>query len=292
MAKRKKNKAISFFHSRFISIISIAMVLFLLGLIFLIALMGNRLSDYVKENILFSVMLKDEMREADIKRIQSTLNSMLFTRETEYISKEQIAQEIKEELGEDPELFLGYNPFQASIEVRLKPEYASPDSMQIIEQRVRGYASVSEVLYRKDMMQIVNDNIRLLSLVLLILVVILMAISFVLIGNTIRLLIYSKRFLIHTMQLVGATAGFICRPFIIHNIVSGIIASFLAILMLVGSLYYVQGELTGFVRMLNVGILAIVCTTVFLMGIIITLLATIMSVNKYLKMDLNRMYYI
>ncbi|MDR2498244.1 MAG: permease-like cell division protein FtsX [Tannerellaceae bacterium] len=290
--KPKKIKAISFFHSRLISIVSIALVLFLLGLIFLIALMGNRLSDYVKENISFSVMLKDDMREAEIKRIQSTLDNMRFTRETEYISKEQAAQELKAELGEDPVLFLGDNPYQASIEVRLRPEYANPDSMQVIERKVRGYASVSEVLYRKDMMQIVNDNMRQLSLALLALAVVLMAISFVLIGNTIRLLIYSKRFLIHTMQLVGATAGFICRPFITHNIVNGIIASFLAIIMLISTLYYIQGELTDIVKMLNVGTLAMVCATVFLMGIILTLLTTIMAVNKYLRMDIDKMYYI
>jgi cell division transport system permease protein len=292
MAKNKKINTVSFFNSRFTSIISIALVLFLLGLIFLMALLGNQLSDYVKENISFSVMLKDEIREADIKRIQENLRSLPFIRETEYISKEQAAKEMKEELGEDPEIFLGFNPFQASIEVKLYSEYANADSLQVIEKRLRSYASVSEVLYRKDMMQIVNDNMRRVSVVLLTLALMLMAISFVLISNTIRLLIYSQRFLIHTMQLVGATADFIRRPFVRYNIVSGILASILAILMLIASLYYLQSELRDFVQMLNTGMLLLVFAGVFALGILLSIGATVIAVNKYLRMEVDKMYYI
>jgi cell division transport system permease protein len=292
MVKDKKNRAISFFNSRLTSVISISLVLFLLGLIFMMALMGSQLSNYVKENITFSVMLKDDMREADIKRMQSNLKTLPFIRETEYISKEQIAQEMKDELGEEPELFLGFNPFQASIEVKLYPEYANPDSILMIEHRLEGFASVSEVLYRKDMMQIVNDNMKQLGLVLLTLALMLTAISFVLIGNTIRLLIYSRRFLIHTMQLVGATAAFIRRPFINYNIVSGIFASVAAILMLIGAIYYIQRELTDFVKMLNIATILGVFASVFIMGILLSVAATILAVNRYLKMEVDKMYYI
>ncbi|GHT32550.1 cell division protein FtsX [Bacteroidia bacterium] len=292
MAKNKKINTVSFFNSRFTSIISIALVLFLLGLIFLMALLGNQLSDYVKENISFSVMLKDEIREADMKRIQENLRGLPFIRETEYISKEQAAKEMKEELGEDPEMFLGFNPFQASIEVKLYSEYANADSLQVIEKRLRSYASVSEVLYRKDMMQIVNDNMKRVSVVLLTLALMLMAISFVLISNTIRLLIYSQRFLIHTMQLVGATADFIRRPFVRYNIVSGILASILAILMLIVSLYYLQSELRDFVQMLNTGMLLLVFACVFALGILLSIGATVIAVNKYLRMEVDKMYYI
>jgi cell division transport system permease protein len=292
MAENKKVNSVSFFNSRFTSTISIALVLFLLGLIFLLGLLGNRLSNYVKENITFSVILKDEQNEAEIKRIQKSLNGQPFIKSTEYISKEQAAKELEAELGENPVDFLGYNPLQASIEVKLFSEYANPDSLVVIERKLKSYTSVSELLYRKDMMQIVNENMKRVSIMLLTLALILMVISFVLISNTIRLKIYSQRFLIHTMRLVGATAGFIRRPFINDNILSGIVASILAILMLIGALYYLQNELSGFVQMLDTGLLVLVFLSVFVMGILLSLVATYFAVSKYLRMEADKMYYI
>jgi cell division transport system permease protein len=292
MAELKKTSMISFFNSRFTSVISIALVLFLLGLIFLMALLGKQLSDYVKENISFSVLLRDDLHEAEIKRIQKNLDELPFIKSTEYISKEQAAKELEEELGENPETFLGFNPLQASIEVKLFSEYANTDSLLNIEKRLKSYTSVSELLYRKDMMQTVNDNMKRVSAVLLTLALMLMIISFVLISNTIRLLIYSRRFLIHTMQLVGATAGFIRRPFINYNLVSGILASILAILMLIGALYYMQRELSGFVQMLDTGMLLLVFACVFVLGIALSALATVLAVNRYLRMEVNKLYYI
>ncbi|MDR1258849.1 MAG: permease-like cell division protein FtsX [Tannerellaceae bacterium] len=292
MAEIKKISAVSFFNSRVTSIISIALVLFLLGLIFLMAALGSRLSDFVKENISFSVVLKDDVREPDIKRIQKNLDDLPFIKSTEYISKEQAIKELENELGENPETFLGFNPLQASIEVRLHSEYANTDSLQVIEKRLKAYTSVSDLLYRKDMMQVVNDNMRRFGVVLLTLTLMLMAISFVLISNTIRLLIYSKRFLIHTMQLVGATADFIRRPFVIYNTVSGILASILAILMLISALYYLQGELPGFVQMMDTGMLLLIFLSVFAMGILLCVGASVLAVNKYLRMEVNKLYYV
>lgn len=292
MAESNKVSTVSFFNSRLTSIISIALVLFLLGLIFLMGLLGNKLSVYVKENISFSIVLKDNQREGDIKQMQKTLDALPFIKSTEYISKEQAAKELEEELGENPETFLGFNPLQASIEVKLHSEYANPDSLQVIEKKVKKYTSVSDLLYRKDMMQMVNDNMKRVSLILLTLAAILMAISFVLISNTIRLLIYSKRFLIHTMKLVGATPGFIRRPFIRYNVVSGIFASILAILMLTGALYYLQSELAGFIQLLDVNSLLIVYAGVMGMGIVLSVVATYFAVNKYLRMRVDKLYYI
>lgn len=292
MAENKKVSTVSFFHSRLISVISIALVLFLLGLIFLIGLLGNQLSVYVKENISFSIVLKDNQKEADIKRMQTKLDALPFIKSTEYISKEQAAKELEEELGESPDTFLGFNPLQASIEVRLRSEYANPDSLQKIETAIRKYTSVSDLLYRKDMMEMVHNNMRRLSIILLVLAAVLMAISFVLISNTIRLLIYSKRFLIHTMKLVGATPGFIRRPFIWYNVVSGIFASVLAILMLTGALYYLQSELEGFIRILDIQTLLVVFAAVVILGISLSIVATIFAVNKYLRMEGDRLYYI
>lgn len=292
MAENKKVSTVSFFHSRLISVISIALVLFLLGLIFLIGLLGNQLSVYVKENISFSIVLKDNQKEADIKRMQKKLDALPFIKSTEYISKEQAVKELEEELGENPDAFLGFNPLQASIEVRLHSEYANPDSLQKIETAIKKYTSVSDLLYRKDMMEMVHNNMKRLSIILLVLAAVLMAISFVLISNTIRLLIYSKRFLIHTMKLVGATPGFIRRPFIWYNVVSGIFASILAILMLTGALYYLQSELAGFIRILDVQTLLVVFAAVVILGISLSIVATIFAVNKYLRMEGDRLYYI
>lgn len=292
MAENKKVSSVSFFNSRLTSVISISLVLFLLGLILLIGMLGNKLSVYVKENLSFSIVLKDNQKETEIKKMQKSLDALPFIKSTEYISKEQAAKELEEELGENPETFLGFNPLQASIEVKLHSEYANPDSLQVIEKKIRNYTSVSELLYRKDMMEMVHNNMKRLGLILLTLAVVLMIISFVLISNTIRLLIYSKRFLIHTMKLVGATSGFIRRPFVKYNMVSGIFASILAILMLTGALYYLQNELKGFIQILDMQTLLLVYVAVFALGIVLSVIATIFAVNKYLRMGVDKLYYI
>jgi len=292
MIENKKISAVSFFNSRLISIISISLVLFLLGLILLMGLLGNRLSVYVKENISFSIVLKDNLSNSEIKQIQKNMEDQPFIKSVDYISKEQAAKELEEELGENPETFLGFNPLQASIEVKLFSKYANPDSLKLIEKKIKNYTSVSELLYRKDMMQMVNENMQRVSLILLSLAVVLMIISFVLISNTIRLLIYSKRFLIHTMKLVGATPGFIRRPFVEYNVVSGIFASILAILMLSGALYYLQNELSGFINLLDMKTIMIVFGAVLVMGILLSIIATIIAVNKYLRMGVDKLYYI
>ena len=285
-------KVMSQLHSRLTSIMSIALVLFLLGLILLIGVLGKELSAYVKENISFSIVLKDALSTTEIKKMQKQLDALPYIKSTTYISKEQAAKELEEELGENPETFLGFNPLQASIEVKLHSEYANPDSLQHIEKAIKNYTTVSDLLYRKDMMQMVNENVKQVSLILLTLAVILMAISFVLISNTIRLLIYSKRFLIHTMKLVGATAGFIRRPFIWYNLVSGFFASILAILMLTGALYYLQNELDGFIRLLDFRTLFFVFAGVLVMGILLSTVATVFAVNKYLRMNVDKLYNI
>lgn len=292
MAEKYKVRSVTFFHSRLTSVISIALVLFLLGLICLMGLLGNKLSVYVKENITFSIVLKDNQREADIKKMQKKLDALPFIKSTEYVSKEQAVKELEEELGENPETFLGFNPLKASIEVRLRSDYANPDSLPKIEHYIKQYTSVSDLLYRKDMMEMVHNNMQRIGLILLVLAAMLMAISFVLIGNTIRLLIYSKRFLIHTMKLVGATPGFIRRPFVYYNMVSGVIASLLAIGMLSGFLYYLQSELTGFIQILDMKTLLVVFVVVLILGILLSAVATIIAVNKYLRMNIDRLYYI
>ena len=292
MTASKKKAPISFFNSRLISVISIALALYMMGLFFIFGLISKELSVYMKENIAFSILLKEDIKEADIRQMERQLNAQPFIKSAKYISKEEAAREMVAELGEDPQMFLGINPFQASMEVKLKSAYANPDSLQQIEKKLTSYTNVSELLYQKDIRQVVNNNVRRIGLVLFMLITILVLISFVLISNTIRLLIYSKRFLVYTMRLVGATPAFIRRPFIRYNIVSGLIAGVLAIMMLMGTLYYLEGELAGLEQILRGEGLLIVYGAVLVLGIVLAVLAAWFAVNRYMYMAVGKMYYI
>ena len=211
MGKRKSGSSVDM---QFVtSSISTTLVLLLLGLVVFFVLAAHNLSVYVKENISFSLLISDDMKEADILKLQKRLNQEDFVKHTEYISKKQALREQTEAMGTDPQEFLGYNPFTASIEIKLHSDYANSDSIAKIEKLLKKNTNIQEVLYQKELIDAVNDNIRNISLLLLGLAGILSLISFALINNTIRLTIYSKRFLIHTMKLVGASWGFIRRPF-------------------------------------------------------------------------------
>lgn len=292
MSENKKTASVSFFNSRLISIISIALALYMIGIFLIVGLLGSELSVYMKENLSFSIILKDNLEEADILRTQKKLEQMPFIKSTLYISKEDAANVMTEELGEDPRIFLGFNPFNPSIEIKLNSGYINPDSLQIVEQRLKSYTNISELIYQKDMMQLVNDNVNRIGLALLVLVIILMIISFVLISNTIRLLIYSKRFLIYTMRLVGATPGFIRRPFVRYNIVSGFLAGLLAIFLLVITLFYLHKEMIGLDQILSLEGLIITFGILLIIGVCLSVVAAFFAVNKYLRMERGKMYYI
>lgn len=235
MKSKSRNNAVSYFDMQFItSSISTTLVLLLLGLVVFFVLAANNLSVYVRENINFSVLISDDMKETDILKLQKRLNNEPFVKETEYISKKQALKEQTEAMGTDPQEFLGYNPFTASIEIKLHSDYANSDSIAKIEKLIKRNTNIQDVLYQKDLIDAVNENIRNISLVLLALAVMLTFISFALINNTIRLAIYSKRFLIHTMKLVGASWGFIRCPFLKRNIWSGVLAAFIADTILMG----------------------------------------------------------
>jgi cell division transport system permease protein len=290
MAEHKRIFPVSFFHSRLISIISIALVLFLMGLFFIIGLLGEELSVHLRENISFSIYLKDDMKDGDARQLQKRLNNLSFVKSTKYISKEAAAREMVGKLGEDPQVFLGFNPFQAEIEVRLKSEYTYADSLRKVEKVLTSYADVSELQYEKGTLQMVNNNIKRIGLILSGLILVLLLISFTLINNTIRLLIYSKRFLIYTMRLVGATPGFIRKPFIRHNIVNGFFAGITAIFMLTGTLH-VQKDLFGLELIIHWSKLWAVYGMVLIIGVLLSVTAACFAVNRYLRMDRGKMYY-
>ena len=197
------------------------------------------------------------------------------------------------ELGENPKDLLGFNPLQASIEVKLRSDYAHPDSLVWIENGLRkGTVAIDDIVYQKDLIQLVNDNIRRISFMLLGLAVVLMLISFALISNTIRLGAYSKRFIIHTMKLVGATPAFIRKPFIISNIINGIIGAFIAMALLSGCVYYLLTEFDNLYTLIDISSLFWVFVIVLLLGVVLTAISAWFAVNRYIRMDRDNLYYV
>ncbi len=290
---KSKHNSVSYFDMQFItSSISTTLVLLLLGLVVFFVLGAHNLSVYVKENISFSVLISDDMKESDILKLQKKLNKEAFVKETEYISKKQALREQTEAMGTDPQEFLGYNPFTASIEIKLHSDYANSDSIAKIEKLIKKNTNIQEILYQKDLIDAVNDNIRNISLMLLGLAVILTLISFALINNTIRLTIYSKRFLIHTMKLVGASWSFIRRPFLRRNFWIGVLAAVIADAILWGAAYWLVSYEPELIRVITPNVMVMVSVSVLVFGVIITWLCALLSINKYLKMKASSLYYI
>ena len=293
MKNKNKNNSVSYFDMQFItSSISTTLVLLLLGLVVFFVLGAHNLSIYVRENINFSVLISDDMKEADILKLQKKLDKEPFVKQTEYISKKQALKEQSEAMGTDPEEFLGYNPFTASIEIKLHSDYANSDSIAKIEKMIKKNTNIQDVLYQRELIDLVNDNIRNISLVLLALAVVLALISFALINNTIRLAIYSKRFLIHTMKLVGASWGFIRRPFLRRNIWSGVLAGIMADAILMGTAYWLVSYEPELIRVITPEVMLLFSGSVLIFGVVITFLCAYLSINKYLRMKASTLYYI
>ncbi|WP_321334057.1 permease-like cell division protein FtsX [uncultured Bacteroides sp.] len=293
MKSKSRNNSASYFDMQFItSSISTMLVLLLLGLVVFFVLAANNLSVYVRENINFSVLVSDDMKESDIIKMQKELNKEPFVKESVYISKKQALKEQSEAMGTNPEEFLGYNPFTASIEIKLHSDYANSDSIAKIEKRIKKNTNIQDILYQRELIDAVNENIRTISLVLLALALVLTFISFALINNTIRLAIYSKRFLIHTMKLVGASWAFIRRPFLLRNIWSGVLAAAIADAILMGTAYSLVSYEPGLIRVITPNVMLLVSLSVFTFGVIITFLCAYLSINKYLRMKASSLYYI
>jgi len=292
----KNKRAVSpatFINSRVTATISISLVLFLLGLIILLTLLAKNLSAYVKESLSFDIILSDNIKETEVNRIIKKLEATDFVKSTGYISKETAAKQLEADIGLNPEEFLGFNPLPALIAVRLHSEFTNPDKFPEIEKQIKGFSSdINNIEYRKELMTLVNNNFKKISIILLGLALLLLIISFALINNTIRLMVYSKRFLIHTMKLVGATAGFIRKPFIQAQIFSGIIAAFVAIILLFWGLFYISKDINEIWDVINRNSLYIVAGSVFILGIIISLSATYFAVNRYLRMEGDDLFFI
>ena len=274
--QRKKRIAGSYF----VSTLSISLVLVVVGILVFILLNAKLVSDHVKQNIGFSIIVKDNVNEAEIKKMQKILDTKPFVSSSVFISKVEAAREFKEELGEDFEGVLGYNPLLPSVEIKLNPVYANNDSLTVIEKS----------LFKNEVVHMINENVRRISLILLIAGAALMLISFTLIRNTIHLSVYSQRFLIKTMQLVGAKPFFICKPFIQNSVWFGFFGSMIANLILLAAIFFLQKEVGSVVNLMNKELIIIMVAFVMVCGILLSLVSSWMSVARYLNKDMNDLY--
>jgi cell division transport system permease protein len=291
MKKKRKLSPVTFINSRITAMISVALALFLLGLIVFLLLFADNFSNRIKETMSIDVILQEGTNEKQIQKLQKSLNEAPFTKSTTYHSKEEAAKQLEKDLGQNLEEFLGFNPLPDIIVINLNSQYANPDSLAVIDAQLMGFSNnIQETEYRKELLQVVNDNIAKASLILTIIAGLLLFISFALINNTIRLVIYSKRFEIHTMQLVGAKKGFIRKPFITSNILSGIIAAFIANGLLYWLIYYAIKNMPDVAGMIDLTFWSALFGSVLILGVLISWISTCFAVNKYLRANEGDLY--
>lgn len=273
--------------------ISTMMVLILLGLVVLSVFTTRNLSDYVRENLTVTVMLGDSVTAKEGVALGNKLQQMPFAKKVVYISKEQALKEQSEAMGSDPSEFLGVNPFVATLEMNVNADYANADSLRrIARQLKRNKAQVTDVAYQENLTERVNHNLQQASIVLLALAVLLFIVCYSLISNSVRLDIYSRRFSIHTMKLVGASWSFIRRPFLTRAIGIGLIASLLACIVLGGVTFALFRYQPGADQVIGPTELAITAVAVFASGFFIVLFCTFLSVNRFLRMTAGELYKI
>ena len=272
--------------------ISTTLVLLLLGIMGILLVGGQAVSKNIKENFNMTVVIDRTVDEAAILKLQKNIERKEYILGSRYISKEEALEEAKTNLGTDPLKLLGTNPYEAEIELNLKEEFSSVEKMEQIEKELLKNKEITEIIYHKGHIDTVNRNIKKAALLLLTLLVLLTIISWSLISNLVRLSIYSKRFLLHTMKLVGATWGFIRRPFLLHNMWIGLAAGIIANALLGTAIYMIQQHAPEMAQLLPMKELAFVGATVVLFGIVICTLCAFLSVNRFLRMRNNDLYFI
>jgi len=279
------------FKSYLTTTISISMVLFLIGLLGVVLLNAERLAKYVRENIGFTLVLKDDVQENEIADLLKSLKTANFVKEAEYIDKATAAERLKNELGEDFTGFLGYNPLLSSIDVKLLADFATPEQLVILEKKLMEFPQVKEVSYQHDMVNIINENVKKIGFVLVFFSVLLLVIFFALINNTIRISIYSQRFIINTMLLVGATDSFIRAPFVRQSIKYGLIGALVANVLVFILMMSYASELTGIINLDDFTIFGFVFVTVMFLGVLISWSSTYMAVNKFIRLKFDELFY-
>ncbi|HYQ56631.1 MAG TPA: permease-like cell division protein FtsX [Draconibacterium sp.] len=291
MHKKPKRLKTRFLNSWVTSLISITLVLILMGMLSFILINSKRLSEYVREKIGITLVLEDNLKDTEIIRLQKVLSAGNFVKSIEYIDKESAAQELSHQLGEDFQGFLGYNPLFDSFNLKLHAAYTQSDSLQILEQKLMAYPQVTEVYYQESLVVLINKNVRKISIALLIISVILTFIFFGLINNTIRLLIYSQRFTINTMQMVGASKRFIRKPFLFKSLLLGAYGGILANTVLIGGVYTYKNELQGLINFADEKTILTIVLIIFALGFIISLVSTWFALGKFLRMKFDELFY-
>mgnify|MGYP006901753848 FL=1 len=271
-------------------VISLSLVLFVIGLLGLVLINAQRLSNYVKENIGFTIMLKEGVNEMEIMNFQKILDAADFAKSSTFVSKEQATKDLQNDLGEDFVSFLGYSPLLASVDVKLNASYANTDSLVAIKAELNDYPVVHTIFYQENLIDKLNSNVNRLSFFLLSFCLLLFVIAFALINNTIRLSVYSKRFLIRTMRLVGATNSFIQKPFLVKGIYQGIYSSIFAIFMLIGSIQLIQSETASMLNITDLKIIGFIFILIFIFGFFLSWISTFFAVRKFIKQNESELY--
>ena len=274
----------------FVPTISISLVLIVVGMLVFILLNARAVSDHVKRNIGFAVIVKDNTNEVEIKRVQKILDTQPYVYTSKYVTKEQAAKSFKKEMGEDFERILGANPLLPSIEIKLNPAYANNDSLAMIEKGLARFDIIHEVYYQKSMIESINENIRRITILFLIVGAVLVLISFTLIRNMIHLAVYSQRLLIKTMQLVGATPFFICKHFVYGSMWRGFFGALIANLVLLGAIFFVQENVGNVINIMRQDVILFMVAFVILSGVVLSFFSAWFSVRRYLRRDLNDLY--
>lgn len=273
------------------TVISISLVLLLVGIAALLLVNARSVSDYFKENMQVSVMLKQDVTEKTARAFLLELGGERYIKSTEFISVEQGEKEMAEMLGEDFLDVFESSPIPISIDVTLKADYVSADSLDMVKTEISASPLVDEVVYQRSLVEALNANLSKISFVLGIFIVLLLFVSFVLINNTIRLNVYARRFTIHTMKLVGANRSFIRSPFMVQAVFQGIFSAMIAVLGLIGLLFFIRNEIAGLFEIFSLDLLLAVIGIVMVSGIVICLVSTCLVVNKLISLDKDDLYY-
>lgn len=272
------------------SIISVSLVLFMLGLLGLLVMDANKISDYVKEHVQLNVYLQDDINQQDLDLFMQALTAADFVKSARYISKQEALDSLKKELGEGATGMIDNNPLPATIDIHVKATYANPDSLQRIKDQLSTIRLVREVAYHQTEIKKMNENFRTVAMIILIFCALLLFVAVVLINNTIRLAMYSKRFLIKSMQLVGATKGFIRWPFLKTGFVHGFYAGIVSSVLIAVILYFIQNQFPEFGQLSDLKMIGILFAGMMCVGILVSGLSTFFAINKYLKLHIDELY--
>ncbi len=290
MATSKNKSRRRFKPSHIYSIISTALVLFVAGILFLILLHGSKMSDYLKENISFTLILKDNVTDENGKKLQEELSSQPYVKSADYISKTQAQDIYIEEFGDDYRDMLEGNPLFASIDIKMNANFTQPDSVMAIQNRLQANSAVQEFYYESKLVELSNKNFKTFSFIIIVLSLLLGFVAFTLIDSTIRLAMYSQRFLLRSMQLVGATNSFIRRPFLLKGLINGFISGLIAVALLITLLNVMLNILPDLKALQDFNLTILLFAGIISLGILFTIASSYFVVNKYLRMHLDELY--